>query len=126
MYEMAENDDDRPFAGVLREWLANNQNGLDQAKLARAIGVPQTYVNRWFRGVYSPQLRDLKAIEDAVGLRRGYFLERAGFVEPFEKVPGVLEAIQADDALSPAFKRTLIAAYEAAVAESVASRKTAR
>lgn len=118
-------DEDRPFVEPLNEWLAN-QPDMDQSKLARAIGVPQTYVNRWMRGVYSPQLSDLAAIERAMGLRKGYFLVKADFAEPFDKSPGVPDAINDDRNLTAAFKRLLLRSYEAAVEESKASRKTPR
>lgn len=52
---------------VLKDYLS--ATGMDQAELARRIGVDPAQLNRWLRGRGTPTLRWLKAIHAATGIK---------------------------------------------------------
>jgi transcriptional regulator with XRE-family HTH domain len=54
------------LAGLIR--IARERKGMSQVELANAIGVSQTAIGHWERGVFTPRGRNLRALTDALGL----------------------------------------------------------
>lgn len=79
-----------------------------QKRLAALLQVDQTTISKWYVGTTEPDLSRVAQIEDACGVPRGTILTRAGLV--------TLEgAVEGDPRLSPAERRGLVAAYQAAL-----------
>ena len=80
-----------------------------QVTVARRLGIEQTILSRWELGRILPSLDDIERLDDALRLRPGGLLVRAGLVElaanPTEA------AIEADAIISVEGKRALLHFY---------------
>lgn len=83
--------------------------GLSQRTLAERIGVKQPTISKWTRGESEPSLDTIADIEEALGLRRGYLLVDAGYVDG--DLRSVEAAIDLTDDLSPVGKDAVKAVY---------------
>jgi transcriptional regulator with XRE-family HTH domain len=68
------------LADVIR--VAQRHARLSQSEIGRRIGVDQTVVSTWVRGVTTPSVERILALDRVFGLRPGTLLERAGLIEP--------------------------------------------
>jgi DNA-binding transcriptional regulator YiaG len=55
--------------------------GIDQRDLAKAVGVEQSTISRWIRGVTEPSFEKLMRLEVAAGRPRGFVLRLAGMID---------------------------------------------
>lgn len=88
---------------------------LRQEDLAQIMGRDQTTVSRYVRGLSLPDLEALRKYEEFVGLPRGTFASRAGYVVP---AVTVADAIEAAPELADVDRRSLLKAYRGAVDHS--------
>lgn len=86
---------------------------LTQVQLAGALGVEQTRLSRWELSKSTPGLLDVVRIEDALELRRGDLLIRAGLVEL--PVLDAERAIEADPVIADESRSVLLHYYRASV-----------
>jgi transcriptional regulator with XRE-family HTH domain len=86
-----------------------------QEDLAEWLGVGQPTVSRWARGEVVPSVHEIAALEDALGLRRGWILIASGFVDPASDVEG---AIDLDPVLSDDSRHLLKTLYRAATEQA--------
>lgn len=68
------------------------RGNLTQDELAAKLNTDQGTVSRWENGKLRPDLNDIKAIEDAVGVPHGTVLRRAGYIAEVVTVEDALEA----------------------------------
>jgi transcriptional regulator with XRE-family HTH domain len=85
---------------------------LRQEDLAQIMGRDQTTVSRYVRGLSLPDLDALRKYEEHLGLPRGTFATRAGYVVPASTV---VDAIEAAPELTDIERRGLLRAYRGAV-----------
>jgi transcriptional regulator with XRE-family HTH domain len=91
-----------------------------QVEVARRIGVDQTVLSKWELGRLLVALDDVERIEDALRLRPGGLLIRAGLVElAANRTEGALEA---DPFISIEDKRALLHFYLAAFKAAAAAQ----
>jgi plasmid maintenance system antidote protein VapI len=86
-----------------------------QTELADLLGVGQSNISKWMRGVTRPSLDDIVRLEKVCGRRRGFILKAAGYVD--EAVPSTAEAIENDPRLDDLGRRIVLATYEAALSQ---------
>ena len=89
---------------------------LSLRHLAKMTHVSDSYLSQVERGLYEPSPEVLKAIADALNLPVSSLYERLGWLDDErngeeDAVPGVEEAIEADQKLSAAQKRALREMY---------------
>jgi transcriptional regulator with XRE-family HTH domain len=90
---------------------------LSLRHLAKMTHVSDSYLSQVERGLYEPSPEVLKAIADALNLPVSSLYERLGWLDDERDhdedngVPGVEEAIEADEKLSAAQKRALREMY---------------
>lgn len=82
---------------------------LSQVAVAAALGVEQTTVSKWAKGLNRPPLEALEVVERLASVRKGTILRRAGFVDD---VTDVRSAIAADPLLSDKSKSALSLLYD--------------
>lgn len=94
--------------------------GLDQKDVVARIDrsdtdviVDQPMLSKMERSKAVPSIRDLSAIERAMGVPLGTVLVMSGYVE---NVGSVAQAVAADDKLSAGDKTVVLTAYEGALA----------
>lgn len=83
--------------------------GVGQVELADRLGIDQTTVSRWERGLDAFPAYRVVQIEDALGLARGALWSAAGLMG----LTSVETAIYADPGLGAMEQRTLVATYQA-------------
>ena len=94
---------------------------LSLRHLAKMTHVSDSYLSQVERGLYEPSPEVLKAIADALNLPVSSLYERLGWLDDErdhaqdDSVPGVEEAIEADEKLSTAQKRALREMYRTLV-----------
>jgi transcriptional regulator with XRE-family HTH domain len=94
---------------------------LSLRHLAKMTHVSDSYLSQVERGLYEPSPEVLKAIADALHLPVSSLYERLGWLDDErdggedDGVPGVEEAIEADERLSAAQKRALREMYRTLV-----------
>lgn len=98
-----------------------------QDEVAAVMDSVQPKVSAWETGKHQPLLDDIRAYEEALGLPRGHILSLAGYAA---EAPALETAIEADDELSEAQRRSLaemLRAYrQANVLPSVGAKARAR
>lgn len=89
----------RKGAMQLGEAIRRVRASVGQMELAKRMNDPvvdQSRISKWERGIGHPSLDQIRAIEDALGVRRGSVLRLAGYVED---EGSTLDTITADRAL---------------------------
>lgn len=66
-----------------------------QADLGNALGIPQTTISRWERGLVDLTVEQVLSLEVVMDLKFGALLMNAGYVDTKGKMPAV-EAIRAE------------------------------
>jgi transcriptional regulator with XRE-family HTH domain len=104
--------------------IRNARGALSQPQLRhrlaeRGVSVNQTTVSKWERGTTAPALDTIRAIEEVLGLHRGWILIAAGLVELPQTAR---QAIEADSALTADTRAVVLAAYDVAVSASAKTR----
>ena len=90
------------------------RSALSLRKLADQAGISNPYLSQIERGLRRPSADILKSIARALSIRAESLYERAGLLEDLT-VPGVDEAIEADDQLTRKQKQALTEIYESFV-----------
>lgn len=82
-------------------------------QLERLTQVSNPYLSQIERGIYRPSAQVLKSIAEALHISAETLYARAGLIDerPDTEVPGVEQAIAADDRLSQAQKEALLGVY---------------
>lgn len=115
---------DREAVDAVRSLIASEleDRGMQRQDLAAILGRDASVVTRLLSGGRRMQLTELAAVEDALGLLRGYFLRGADLVRD-PACPR--EALANDPNLSPWYRDEMVAAYDRAV-EGTARRRSTR
>lgn len=96
--------------------------GITQSELAEAMGVDQTTVSTWVRGMRRIPLDALPELEETMGVTVGTLLRKAGYVS---YGGDVVSAVAADPALNDSGRQAVIAVYEALVLSAKATNRAA-
>ncbi|MFP5331340.1 MAG: helix-turn-helix domain-containing protein [Acidimicrobiia bacterium] len=86
---------------------------LSLRRLADRAGVSNPYLSQIERGIRRPSAEILKRLSRALEVSAESLYTRAGLIEDGPAVPTVVEAIEADEALSPRQKKVLLDLYRA-------------
>lgn len=101
--------------GYSQTWLGAEVAALE----GRREPYAQAAVSRWLDGQTALEPERVFLIERALGKRPGTFSRLAGYVPAGSRpVRSVIDALEADPALSPEGRRTVAIAYRAAVEAS--------
>jgi transcriptional regulator with XRE-family HTH domain len=90
------------------------RSALSLRKLADQAGISNPYLSQIERGLRRPSADILKSIARALSIRAESLYERAGLLEDLT-VPGVDEAIEADDRLTRSQKQAMTEIYQSFV-----------
>jgi transcriptional regulator with XRE-family HTH domain len=94
---------------------ARQQQHLSQRVLADQVGVRQTAVAQWEQGRTNPSNDHVFTLERVLRLAPGALGRHLGFgpptTPPAERLPGVIDAIQADHGLNDQSRHLLIELY---------------
>jgi transcriptional regulator with XRE-family HTH domain len=90
------------------------KSALSIRKLADMTGVSNPYLSQIERGLRTPSAEILRSIGDALSIRTEILYERAGLLDR-DDPPGVADAIDADDRLTPGQKQALMEVYRSFV-----------
>jgi transcriptional regulator with XRE-family HTH domain len=104
---------------------AKQDAGLSQREIGRRMGVDQTVVSTWVRGVATPSVERIVALDRMFGFRPGTLLERAGFVEPRSAEEALAAEGASDDDVLLLERDRLHEVIGRAVAEALALRREA-
>jgi transcriptional regulator with XRE-family HTH domain len=104
---------------------AKQDAGLSQREIGRRMGVDQTVVSTWVRGVATPSVERIVALDRMFGFRPGTLLERAGFVEPRSAEEALAAERAIDDDVLLLERDRLHEVIGRAVAEALALRREA-
>lgn len=91
---------------------------LSQRELAKIANVSDAYVSQLERGLHEPTVKVLRSLAGALDIRAETMLRYAGWLEDqagddqHGAAGGVVAAIKADDRLSNAQKKALLAVYQ--------------
>lgn len=108
----------------LHEAIAAAIGDRSQTELADLLGVGQSNISKWMRGVTRPSIDDLARLEETCGRPRGFILTAAGYVQCPE-TPGVVEAIERDPLVGDDLRKVLLKTYELALELHRAARQDA-
>jgi transcriptional regulator with XRE-family HTH domain len=86
---------------------------ISQEALAATLNVAQSTISRWVRGVSSPSIEQVAALERAAGRPPGFVYREAGLVVEWS----VVDAINADPLLDEAGRAALLGAYRGLTVE---------
>ncbi|MGQ0847612.1 MAG: helix-turn-helix domain-containing protein [Actinomycetota bacterium] len=88
---------------------------LSLRRLADRAGVSNPYLSQIERGVRKPSAEILKRISRALSISAETLYTRAGLIEEGPNPPAVVDAIEADHALTPRQKQVLLDLYRTLV-----------
>ena len=94
---------------------------LSLRRLADRAGVSNPYLSQIERGIRRPSAEILKRLSRALEVSAETLYTRAGLIEEGSETPTVVEAVEADTALSPRQKQVLLDLYRALLDASSAS-----
>lgn len=109
--ESSENDIDANVGAFIRE--QRERANLSLRRLADRAGVSNPYLSQIERGIRRPSAEILKRLSRALEVSAESLYTRAGLIEEGPAAPTVVEAIEADTALSPRQKQVLLDLYRA-------------
>jgi len=90
------------------------RSALSLRKLADQAGISNPYLSQIERGLRRPSADIMQAIAGALSIRAESLYERAGLLDE-AAVPGVTEAIEADDRMTSKQKQALVEIYQSFV-----------
>ncbi len=88
---------------------------LSLRRLAERAGISNPYLSQIERGIRKPSAEILKRLSRALSISAETLYTRAGLIEEGPNPPPVVDAIQADAALSPRQKQVLLDLYRTLV-----------
>lgn len=88
---------------------------LSLRRLADRAGISNPYLSQIERGIRNPSADILKRLSRALEISAETLYSRAGLIEERPATPTVVEAVEADRALSPRQKQVLLDLYRALV-----------
>lgn len=94
---------------------------LSLRRLADRAGVSNPYLSQIERGIRRPSAEILKRLSRALEVSAESLYTRAGLIEEGSAAPTVVEAIDADTALTPRQKKVLLDLYRALLDAATAS-----
>lgn len=95
--------------------LQRERADLSLRRLADRAGVSNPYLSQIERGLRKPSAEILKRLSRALSISAESLYSRAGLIEEGPRPPDVIDAIDADQALSPSQKRVLADLYRTLV-----------
>ncbi len=90
------------------------KSAMSLRKLAEKAEISNPYLSQIERGLRRPSADILAAIAGALGLRTEYLFERAGLLDPVDRLE-VLDAVEGDTALTTNQKQALTEIYRSFV-----------
>lgn len=84
---------------------------LSLRKLADRAGISNPYLSQIERGIRKPSAEILKQLSRALQISAETMYSQAGLIEEGSNPPTVVEAVEADEALSPRHKQVLLDLY---------------
>lgn len=109
--ETPESEADSHVGSFIRE--QRERANLSLRRLAERAGVSNPYLSQIERGIRRPSAEILKRLSRALEVSAESLYTRAGLIEEGSATPTVVEAIEADTALSPRQKQVLLDLYRA-------------
>jgi transcriptional regulator with XRE-family HTH domain len=97
---------------------------LSLRRLAERAGVSNPYLSQIERGIRNPSAEILKRLSRALEISAETLYTRAGLIEAGPAAPTVVEAIEADRALTPRQKQVVLDLYRALVEAGAAADGT--
>lgn len=94
---------------------------LSLRRLADRSGVSNPYLSQIERGIRHPSAEILKRLSRALEISAETLYTRAGLIEEGPAAPSVVEAVEADRALTPRQKQVLLDLYRALLEASSAA-----
>ena len=99
-------------------------NEMSMREFARAVGISNPYLSQIERGLSAPSEQVLASIAKSLETSADTLREQAGInADDDGGESATLEAIKADDALTPRQRQALVQVYEAFVAQSRKRRR---
>jgi transcriptional regulator with XRE-family HTH domain len=103
------------------------QHNVSMRQFADMAGISNPYLSQIERGLREPSERVLAAIAESLETSAGALYEQAGIVvEEGSETAAARAAIEADPALTPRQRRTLLEVYEALIAAGPSPRHRSR
>lgn len=84
---------------------------LSLRRLADRAGISNPYLSQIERGIRKPSAEILKQLSRALQISAETMYSRAGLIEEGSNPPTVVEAVEADEVLSPRHKQVLLDLY---------------
>lgn len=84
---------------------------LSLRRLADRAGISNPYLSQIERGIRKPSAEILKQLSRALQISAETMYARAGLIEEGSSPPTVVEAVEADQALTPRHKQVLLDLY---------------
>ena len=84
---------------------------LSLRRLAERAGISNPYLSQIERGIRRPSAEILKQLSRALSISAETMYSRAGLIEEGSNPPTVVEAVEADDRLTPRHKQILLELY---------------
>lgn len=91
---------------------------LSLRRLAERAGISNPYLSQIERGIRKPSAEILKQLSRALSISAETMYSRAGLIEEGSTPPTVVEAIEADDRLTPRHKQVLLDLYRTLIETS--------
>lgn len=88
---------------------------LSLRRLADRAGISNPYLSQIERGIRKPSAEILKQLSRALQISAETMYSRAGLIEEGSNPPTVVEAVEADNGLSPRHKQVLLDLYRTLV-----------
>lgn len=88
---------------------------LSLRRLAERAGISNPYLSQIERGIRKPSAEILKQLSRALSISAETMYSRAGLIEEGSTPPTVIEAVEADERLSPRHKQVLVDLYRTLV-----------
>lgn len=88
---------------------------LSLRRLADRAGISNPYLSQIERGIRKPSAEILKQLSRALSISAETMYSRAGLIEEGSHPPTVVEAVEADESLSPRHKQVLLDLYRTLV-----------
>jgi len=117
-------EDDGHVGTFIREH--RERANLSLRRLADRAGVSNPYLSQIERGIRRPSAEILKRLSRALEVSAESLYTRAGLIDAGPAAPTVVEAIEADVALTPRQKKVLLDLYRALLDAATASDEQER
>lgn len=108
-------DEPRDHEGHVGAFIREQRERADLSlrRLADRAGISNPYLSQIERGIRRPSAEILKRLSRALEVSAETLYTRAGLIEEGGATPTVVEAVEADTALSPRQKKVLLDLYRA-------------